>query len=421
MLAASLFLAACVSASAEDSPSILEIAATLPTLNAAIEAADLDGALAGSGPFTVFAPSEAAFAALPDGLLESLLDPANRGALAAILKHHVVASEVSAASALVEGSLTTLAGTSLSIVLGKGRIRVAEAGVLTNDVRASNGVIHIIDQVLIPPENAASSDVDPATRLIASAIERGAPFFNAGQPAACAAVYETATIALVTLDGAAPNAAVAALNRALDNARRTSDATERAWALRDGLDRALEILAGGERAALLAPATSTVFEFAGDGPRWFPVNDDVMGGISRCRYTPTSKGTALFEGALSLENNGGFATIRSPAADLGLDDADGVVLRVRGDGRTYTFSALKRDARNEINLWRVDFDTVAGEWLDVRLSFEALTHSVMGFRVPNAPDLDPATIRSFAIGIADKDTTPFRLEIDSITSFRDGV
>lgn len=407
-----------------EAPTVLDLAATLPTLNAAVEAAGLAGTLAGEGPFTVFAPSEEAFAALPDGTLETLLDPANRDTLVNILTYHVAQGRASAADALAAGSVQTIEGGELSVALREGRLRIGDATVLTNDLSASNGVVHVIDTVLLPPAKESAAMSTSAGQLILAAIDRGAPLYNNGQPAACAAVYEMAALALVELDADAPAPVKTAIETALANAMRMSDPASRAWALREGFDRALALLDGaGDDLAAAASSSSDDFVFAFDGAEadWVPVNDDVMGGISTCRYELTGNGTAVFRGALSLENNGGFATVRSRATDLGLAGADGVVLRVKGDGRRYTFSALKRDARNEINIWRVDFETVDGEWIDVRVPFDALSHSVMGFRVPNSPDLDPRSIRSFAIGISDKDTTPFRLEIDSIRAYSDDV
>lgn len=405
----------------DEAPTVLDLAADLPTLSAAVEAAGLAGTLSGDGPFTVFAPSEEAFAALPDGALESLLAPANREALVDLLTYHVVDGRATAAEALAAGTVDTLQGGALTVALRDGRLRIGDATVLTNDLQASNGVVHVIDSVLVPPAKESAAMAHPAGQLIVAAIDRGAPLYNAGRPAACTAVYETAALAITTLDDAAPAAVVSALEDALGRARGMSDPVDRSWALRHGLDRALALLDGaGVPTRSDSSAGREVFSFDANETRWSSVNDDVMGGISRSSFTRTDDGTALFTGRLSLENNGGFATIRSRADDLGLAGSDGVVLRVKGDGRTYTFSALERDARNEINLWRTDFETVADTWIDVRVPFDALEHSVMGFRVPNSPDLDPAAMRSFALGISDKDTTPFRLEIDSIRTYVDG-
>lgn len=125
------------------------------TLLAAAKAVGLVEALQGKGPLTVFAPTDEAFAKLGSATIESLLRPENRGKLAAILKYHVVAGRVSASDAVRASSATPLlAKTKLTFTIREGRLRVQDATVIANDVGASNGVIHVIDSVLMPPETA---------------------------------------------------------------------------------------------------------------------------------------------------------------------------------------------------------------------------------------------------------------------------
>lgn len=130
---------------------IVEVAQANPdfsTLVAAITAADLADALSGDGPFTVFAPTNAAFAALPAGLLDKLLLPKNKAILAKILTYHVVEAEVMAAD-VTAGDVTTLEGSTFTITT-MGGVKVNTANVTSTDVPASNGVIHVIDAVLVP-------------------------------------------------------------------------------------------------------------------------------------------------------------------------------------------------------------------------------------------------------------------------------
>lgn len=125
--------------------------ADFSTLVAALKAADLVEALSGSGQFTVFAPTNAAFAALPAGTLDTLLKPENKAKLQAILKYHVIPARIESA-ALAGKKLTspaTLQGGTLAIDATRG-VNVAGANVVTADVRATNGVIHVIDKVLLP-------------------------------------------------------------------------------------------------------------------------------------------------------------------------------------------------------------------------------------------------------------------------------
>lgn len=126
-------------------------AGSFNTLVAALKAANLVTALQGDGPFTVFAPSDAAFAKLPAGTVDALLkDPAK---LAAILKYHVISGKVMAADVIKgNGAMpATLNGAKLNITVKGGKVYVNDAMVTTADVGASNGVIHIIDSVVLPP------------------------------------------------------------------------------------------------------------------------------------------------------------------------------------------------------------------------------------------------------------------------------
>lgn len=148
-----LFAAAPLGAQYEGSsdPDIVETAAeagTFETLLAALEAAGLTEALKGDGPFTVFAPTDEAFAALPEGTVEGLLqDP---DALAQILTYHVVPGAYKASDVAGMEHAETLQGGHLSISASDYGVRINDASVVTADIEASNGVIHVIDAVLIP-------------------------------------------------------------------------------------------------------------------------------------------------------------------------------------------------------------------------------------------------------------------------------
>jgi len=120
------------------------------TLAAAIEAAGLVDALSGKGPFTVFAPTDSAFAKLPAGTVESLLKPENRAQLVEILTYHVVAGRVFSDQAVKLTSAKSLLGKDLSLRVDAGTLRIEGARVTSADIQASNGVIHVIDTVIIP-------------------------------------------------------------------------------------------------------------------------------------------------------------------------------------------------------------------------------------------------------------------------------
>lgn len=219
-------------------------AGSFGTLLAAAKAAGLASVLSGPGPFTIFAPTDEAFERLPRGTVDNLLKPENREKLGAILKYHVLPARVYAADALSAGIATTVEGSSLRVGYRAGRLTVNSSAILKADLDASNGVIHVIDRVLLPgtpvPEMPALSVPGSPAELIRAAIARGVPLFNDGNPGACASVYEIAIGGLVAL----PNDAIApevrsALRASVGAAGDEADLTERAWLLRRALDSAL--------------------------------------------------------------------------------------------------------------------------------------------------------------------------------------
>jgi uncharacterized surface protein with fasciclin (FAS1) repeats len=125
-------------------------AGSFKTLAAALGAAGLVETLKGDGPFTVFAPTDAAFAKLPPGTVESLLEPANKAKLQAILTYHVVPGAVTAADVVKLTGAKTVNGQSVTIRVAGGGVTVDGANVVKTDIAASNGVIHVIDSVILP-------------------------------------------------------------------------------------------------------------------------------------------------------------------------------------------------------------------------------------------------------------------------------
>ncbi|TVS19981.1 MAG: fasciclin domain-containing protein [Planctomycetaceae bacterium] len=125
-------------------------AGSFKTLAAALEAADLIETLKGKGPFTVFAPTDEAFAKLPKGTVEDLLKPENKEKLVGILTYHVVAGRVMAADVVKLTEATTVQGSKVSIKVTDGKVTVDGANVVKTDIGCSNGVIHVIDAVISP-------------------------------------------------------------------------------------------------------------------------------------------------------------------------------------------------------------------------------------------------------------------------------
>ena len=127
-------------------------AGSFKTLAKALAAADLIATLKGAGPFTVFAPTDEAFAKLPPGTVENLLKPENKAALQRVLTYHVVAGKVTAAQAATLPSAKTVSGATITIAAHGNGVTVDNAHVVKPDIAATNGVIHVIDAVILPAE-----------------------------------------------------------------------------------------------------------------------------------------------------------------------------------------------------------------------------------------------------------------------------
>ncbi len=197
----------------------------------------------------MFAPTDDAFAALPDGVIESVLEPRNHELLVRILKHHVVAGTVYLDQAATAGAAETLAGTSLRFGYSESAFRVGPAGIVTADVPAANGVIHVIDRVLLPEGMAFEEQGQKAVpqrsarQIIADAIDAGAPLFNGGDPAACRDIYRAAVSELLQshrdrLSSAARRQLQTSLQAPADD----PDGAKHAWKLRNAMDLAYRYL-----------------------------------------------------------------------------------------------------------------------------------------------------------------------------------
>ena len=145
--------------------------------------------------------------------------------------------------------------------------------------------------------------------------------------------------------------------------------------------------------------------------RWRSVNDNVMGGISQGAIAIT-EGTGVFKGELSLENNGGFSSVRRTSGDYDFSAASGLSLRVKGDGRRYQLRVQTTDA-DSIS-YRAEFETTAGEWQTLQVSFADFEPVFRGRTVADAPTLNPAAITQVGFLIAAKRSGEFSLEIDWI-------
>lgn len=170
--------------------------------------------------------------------------------------------------------------------------------------------------------------------------------------------------------------------------------------------------------ALAMIVTLLDFTDPADVALWRPVDDVVMGGVSNSDFSQAERGTARFRGNVSLENFGGFASVRTASRDWDAANARAFVLRVRGDGKHYKFTLRTSDRFDGIQ-YQARFTAPAGEWTDVRLPVDAFVPTFRGRKVPFAPALDPAGVRTLGFTISDRQAGPFELLVDRIAVDRD--
>lgn len=160
------------------------------------------------------------------------------------------------------------------------------------------------------------------------------------------------------------------------------------------------------------------FARPGAAAAWLAVDDVVMGGRSASRLEAHPAGTALFVGVLSLEDGGGFGSVRSPSREWGFGGAQGIVLRVRSDGQRYKLGLRTTDAFDTL-VHQAEFQVPAGAWQEVRLPWSAFQPRWRGRAVSQAEPLAPERVRSLGLLIADRQAGPFRLELAWIGSYPD--
>ena len=146
---------------------------------------------------------------------------------------------------------------------------------------------------------------------------------------------------------------------------------------------------------------------------WSSIDDRVMGGASDSRLRFDRAGHAVFEGTVRLQNNGGFASIRSLAMDFGVAQASSYLLKVNSDGKRYKLNLRMDDGIDGVT-YQAAFVTPAGMWTSLRLPIAQFTPTFRGQPVPGAGTLDPARVRQIGLVIADRQVGPFALELRSI-------
>lgn len=241
--------------------------------------------------------------------------------------------------------------------------------------------------------------------LVEDAISRGVPLYNSGQYIACAEIYRLCLRSLQLLS--TEDLPRTTIERALTVAAEEPP-EKAAWTLRYALDEVYQISIGGS-----SMKQSMLRLDMSEGTRWYSLNDNVMGGISEGYMELTPDGIGVFSGRLSLANNGGFSSVRTGVSKGGLREADGLEIKVRGDGRKYSVMLGTDEMRGS---WQASF-IAQKEWALIRLPFEKFRLSVRGWNPPMAPNVPRSIVTSVGIIIGDKDETPFTLEIDSISGY----
>jgi len=235
---------------ATDLVAIAKKSGNFSTLLSAVEAAGLSDTLSSASEVTILAPTDEAFNKLPKGTLESLLKPENRKALQKILAMHVLNGKISAGDALNEKQAMSFSGESLTFKVMDGFLKVNSSTIVSTDIAADNGVIHVLDSVLLPEEGNASkepADVSSSKspiELIESAIDRGVPIFNQGDHQSCADIYRDCLQELIStkkINGEF----LGAMQTLVANSKMVKDNTKRAWMLRNGLDHLYQALDRG--------------------------------------------------------------------------------------------------------------------------------------------------------------------------------
>jgi monofunctional biosynthetic peptidoglycan transglycosylase len=153
--------------------------------------------------------------------------------------------------------------------------------------------------------------------------------------------------------------------------------------------------------------------------KWQAVNDGVMGGVSDGRLRITEDKTLEFSGTLSLENNGGFASVRTKPADLGIKTGDTLVVRVKGDGREYVLNLYTKSRRMAFS-YRATLPTVKDEWTEVRVPLTDFIPTSFGRRVQGMGSVSPDQINGLGFMLSDKKPGPFAMQIEWVKVERTG-
>ena len=161
------------------------------------------------------------------------------------------------------------------------------------------------------------------------------------------------------------------------------------------------------------PRTLFDFSTAGSANEWQTVNDGVMGGISEGKFRITTEKTLEFFGTLSLENNGGFASVRTKAKTLGFERGDTLVTKVRGDGRDYMLNLYLNKPQVAYS-YRATVQTKKDEWIEVKIPLDRFEATSFGRQVKDAGAVDPKAVNALGFMLSDRKAGPFKLQVEWI-------
>jgi monofunctional biosynthetic peptidoglycan transglycosylase len=166
-------------------------------------------------------------------------------------------------------------------------------------------------------------------------------------------------------------------------------------------------------------ALRPLFDFAGPdaAQKWQSVNDGVMGGVSDGRFRLTEAKTLEFFGRLSLENNGGFASVRTRPTELDIKADDTIVVRVKGDGREYVLNIYTKSRRMAFS-YRASLPTTKDEWTEVRVPLQDFIPTAFGRRVQGMGPVEPDQINGLGFMLSDKKAGPFQMQVEWVKVLR---
>ena len=212
-------------------------AGNFETLVTAVKTAGLVDTLKGEGPYTVFAPTDEAFAKLPKDTIDSLLKPENKKMLTEILTYHVIPGKVKAKKAAKLDSAKTVNGSEITINPKDESLMINNALVIKADIKTSNGIIHVIDTVLIPSSKSTAAKTN---HIIMHAIHKGVPIFNSGHHSQTAFIYmDAGNQILDQCPSSTCPASMSNIKTAMQKASSTDCPTTQAWIMRNAFDEVL--------------------------------------------------------------------------------------------------------------------------------------------------------------------------------------